>query len=239
MNRTLPENWIELQTAEDVAQAVTTHILQTADKAISEKGSFHLVTAGGSTPNRCYELLATQKSDWQNWHLYMGDERCYPADHSERNSVALQTHWLSKQTSIPQTQIHFMSTELGLEASAKEYNMVVESLFSSGECFDLCLLGMGEDGHTASLFPGHFYIENQYTVLEYQSPKPPSERLSLSFETLCNSQAVIKLITGKSKHDAVQQWLKGENLPVANVYGLKKTLTYLSSDVLSDNTGLA
>lgn len=228
----LPENWLVCDTAEDVAQTVTSCILQTADKAIKAKGSFHLVTAGGSTPNRCYELLARQTADWQNWHLYMGDERCYPVDHPERNSVALQTHWLSKQTSIPQAQIHFMSTELGLEASAREYNEIIEALFSSGESFDLCLLGMGEDGHTASLFPGHFYIEDQYTILERQSPKPPSERLSLSFETLSNSQTVIKLITGESKHDAVQQWLKGENLPIANVYGLEKTLTYLSSDVL-------
>lgn len=234
MNNALPDNWIELEDSEEIAQAVTTHILKEAEKAIAAKGSFNFVTAGGTTPNRCYELLAEQKADWQNWHLYMGDERCYPVNHPDRNSVALQQHWLSKQSSIPESQIHFMPTELGLENAAQQYNTIIEALFARGEQFDVSLLGMGEDGHTASLFPGHFYIEDQFTVLERQSPKPPEERLSLSYETLCSSQIVIKVVTGASKKDVVHQWLKGENLPIANIYGLEATFTYLSSDVLSD-----
>ncbi|BBN59628.1 hypothetical protein EI16_02270 [Hydrogenovibrio marinus] len=231
MNTSLPNNWIALQTAEDVAQKVTEQILLIAEQSISQKGSFHFITAGGSTPNRCYELLSKADSDWARWHIYMGDERCYPETHAERNSVALTQYWLGKQGQIPNDQIHFMPMELGLETASKAYNDIVHAVIDSVGCFDLCLLGMGEDGHTASLFPGHFYIEDQYTVLEHQSPKPPSERLSLSFETLCNSKTVIKIVTGASKHQAIQQWLKGENLPISNIYGLENTFTYLSEDV--------
>ncbi|MPQ76008.1 6-phosphogluconolactonase [Hydrogenovibrio sp. JE_KL2] len=232
MNTSLPNNWIALQTAEEVAQKVTEQVLLIADESISQKGSFHFITAGGTTPNRCYELLCEAEADWKRWHIYMGDERCYPATNAERNSFALTQHWLGKQKQIPNNQIHFMPTELGLEAASRAYNDIVHAVVGSVGCFDLCLLGMGEDGHTASLFPGHFYIEDQYTVLERQSPKPPNERLSLSFETLCNSKTVIKVVTGASKHPAIQQWLKGENLPISNIYGLENTFTYLSEDAL-------
>lgn len=233
VNTPLPENWLTMPTAEMIAQSIVDVILIAAKSAIESTGSFHLITAGGSTPNRCYELLSTQMADWKNWHLYMGDERCYSENHPDRNSVALTRHWLSKQNAIPKTQIHFMKTELGLTAAAEDYNPIVQNVFDTHGQFDLCLLGMGEDGHTASLFPGHFYIESQLTVMETQSPKPPKERLSLSFETLCQSTQVFKIITGASKQKAVQQWLKGDNLPIANVSGQQATYTYISQDAVA------
>jgi len=93
----LPENWFVFSEAESLAQQCVNDILHMAKQAIQQKGSFHFITAGGSTPNRCYQLLSEKQADWQHWHIYMGDERVLPFNHADRNSQALLTHWLNKQ----------------------------------------------------------------------------------------------------------------------------------------------
>lgn len=211
---TIPENWQLLATAEDVAETALQVILSAAEKAIAEKGSFHFVTAGGTTPNAIYAKLAALSDDalnWDAWHIYMGDERVLPANNSERNSKVLNDIWL-KDSKIPAQNQHLMRTELGLEASAEDYRQQI-----SGVSFDVVMLGMGEDGHTASLFPGHNVSAVAGVLCETDSPKMPPERISLSYECLGETQLLLKIITGASKQTPISQWLAGENLPINQV----------------------
>ncbi|BCN94392.1 hypothetical protein THMIRHAM_21770 [Thiomicrorhabdus immobilis] len=240
MANTLPENWLVFDEAEQLAQKLTSEILQIAQQAIQQKGAFHFVTAGGSTPNRCYQLLSQAQADWQYWHIYMGDERVLPFNHPERNSQALLNHWL-KNNLIPVKNIHFINTEAGAQKSAKAYAKLIASV----DHFDVCLLGMGEDGHTASLFPGHKdcesvqevfteQVHNQPSliIIENNSPKPPSQRVSLSYFAFNKCDLVIKLITGDGKREAVQLWLtEGAELPIQKVKG-KQTKVYISQEAL-------
>ena len=226
-----PPDWTVFDSAEDVAHFAVNQILDIAQQSIDLAGAFHLVTAGGTTPLQVYRQLLTHDSDtnidWSKWHIYMGDERCLPADDPERNSLALQQAWLNK-SSIPLKNQHFMPAEFGAKEAVNQYEKVVK-----GVVFDCVLLGMGEDGHTASLFPGHQHTEEQYQLVqtEYHSPKPPAERVTLSSACLSNSQNVIKLITGEGKRAAMQLWLEGKALPIKKVQG-QITLTLISKESL-------
>lgn len=243
MANTLPENWHLFDEAEQLAQQLTLEILQIAQQAIQQKGAFHFVTAGGSTPNRCYQLLSQAQADWQHWHIYMGDERVLPIDDNERNSQALLKNWLEK-ISIPPQNLHFMTVENGAEQAAYDY----ACLFDDVAEFDVCLLGMGEDGHTASLFPGHnesdtvqticceTVCENDFisapVIIENNSPKAPLQRVSLNYVAFSKCRLLIKLITGASKQTAVSQWLShNEPLPIALV-NAKQTKVYIDKAAL-------
>lgn len=221
----LPNHWIVLESVNDLTNKTVQKILEVAEAAIEEKGRFDFVTAGGRTTAICYELLKNQSADWSRWHIFMGDERVLPIDDIERNSKTLVDAWL-KHIDIPAENLHLMPTELGIEDSAQEYEKAVK-----GVRFDLTLLSIGEDGHTASLFPNHIYPENDWVVKEYDSPKPPSERISLSFKAIGQSQLVLKLISGAGKKEAVQKWLDGEMLPIAKATG-QKEMVFITEDAL-------
>ncbi|MCK5727869.1 MAG: 6-phosphogluconolactonase [Methylococcales bacterium] len=205
-------HWQHLDNTEILAQKAADLILKNAEHAIAEKGCFKLVLAGGSTPENAYRLLIKAKTDWGKWHIYYGDERTLAADHKDRNSKMAYEVFL-KHTAIPASQIHAMPTELGTEAAKKSYQAVVEAALP----FDLVLLGMGEDGHTASLFPDHFHDLDESVHAIYNSPKPPSERISLSVKTLGNSTQICFLISENNKQQALAAWKKGDNLPVASI----------------------
>ena len=204
--------WHTLETAGQVAQAAYQQILGAAKHAIAEHGRFKLVLAGGSTPEKVYRLLAKADADWSKWYIYYGDERCLPADHADRNSLMATQAFLEK-VDIPDAQIFTIPAELGPEQAAKKYQQIVASVLP----FDMVLLGMGEDGHTASLFPGHQHQEDELTHAVYNSPKPPPERVSISAKALSNTQQLIFLITGANKQEAVKNWRSGQDLPVATI----------------------
>ena len=184
-------HWHVLATADDVALAAYEHILAEANSAIAERGQFKLVLAGGTTPEKVYRLLAQADADWSKWFIYYGDERCLTADHAERNSVMAEQAFLSG-VAVTKTQIFTIPAELGNEQAALQYRQVVKDALP----FDLVLLGMGEDGHTASLFPGHQHDTEELVHAVYNSPKPPSERVSISAKALSNSGQVIFIVTG-------------------------------------------
>ncbi|MSS75581.1 MAG: 6-phosphogluconolactonase [Methyloglobulus sp.] len=204
--------WNTLETADDVALATYKHILDAAKSAIAERGQFKLVLAGGTTPEKVYRLLAQSDADWSKWLIYYGDERCLPVDHAERNSVMAEQAFLSK-VAIPKSQIFTIPAELGNEQAAVQYRQIVKDVLP----FDLVLLGMGEDGHTASLFPGHQHNSDELAHAVYGSPKPPPERVSISAKALGNARQVIFLITGANKQEAVKLWRSGYALPVASI----------------------
>ena len=205
-------NWCVLDNADAVARAACQHILSLADEAIKHNGAFRLVVAGGTTPRMAYRMLAKANTDWSRWHIYIGDERCLPATDPERNSRML-AQVLTNHVPIPKKQIHLIPAELGPKKAAKRYS----KLLRKQPLFDLVLLGIGEDGHTASLFPGHDHPEGVAAVAVHNAPKPPPERVSLSAETLSHCRHLLFLITGRGKHAAMTAWRKGENLPVAQI----------------------
>ncbi len=207
----LPDGWRVLRDAEAVARACCEHILDAAQTAIAARGEFRLVLSGGRTPLRTYERLAGANADWDRWSLYYGDERCVPVHDRQRNSRGVEQAWLDP-AGFPADRHFPMPAQLGAEAGAAAYGAVV----AAARPFDLVLLGIGEDGHVASLFPGH--AEQSGAVVAVKAaPKPPPERVSLNYPTLCATREVLILVTGAGKRDAARRWLRGEDLPVARI----------------------
>lgn len=206
--------WHRFNSSEEIYQAAVSRILQTAKEAIAQHGHFRIVLAGGSTPKAVYEMLAKQQADWAKWHVFHNDDRCLPVDHPERNSKMARDAWLS-HVAIPEAQIHDIPAELGNVAGAKAY---AETLKDVG-AFDLVILGLGEDGHTASLFPDHPVDNSADVVPVFDAPKPPADRITMSQNRLNNATEVLFLVTGAGKQEAVDQWRSGVAIPATLVTG--------------------
>lgn len=208
-------HWHSYASSTELEQTVVREILHSAQRSISQRGAFHIVLAGGSSPRRIYEILRNMHADWAAWHIYIGDERCLPSGHAERNSRMAALAWLD-HVAIPAQQIHFIPAELGAEVAASRYAQIVNRV----EQFDLVLLGLGEDGHTASLFPEHDWGTASgapSTLVIHDSPKPPSDRVSLSAHRLSTARQVIFLVTGEPKRQAVTNWRNGVGIPAASI----------------------
>ena len=209
-----PTRWHVFKDATAVAEAAVQRILPAARKAIAERGEFRIVLAGGSTPESCYRLLADADCDWTHWQVYFGDERCLPRDDTARNSFMATTAWLGA-VSIPADNIHPIVAELGAEAAAQAYRPLVRAALP----FDMVLLGIGEDGHTASLFPGQHHAEEELVHAVHNAPKPPPDRVSLGVSALGSAREILVLVTGAGKQAAIQGWRSGASLPVAQIGG--------------------
>lgn len=201
-------NW-QIETDDDaVCAAACDRIASAADDAIARRGTFHLVLAGGRTPIQIYGRLAATDRQWERWALYLGDERCLPADDPERNSRQIEATGLCERVGawwpIP--------TERGCTNAAVDYRATVDR----ARPFDLVLLGMGPDGHTASLFPGHDWPDETVFAID-NSPKPPADRVTLGVNTLQDCRAMLAIVTGKDKARSVRQWRSGADLPIARV----------------------
>lgn len=214
--------WCVFPTAEDVAIAARDEILQLAQNTLKSHKEFRIVLAGGSSSEHVYSLLANENIDWSRWQLYLGDERCKPIDHPERNSQMIQRTLLD-HIAIPENNIHFIPAEHGAEIAARLYAEEIKNALP----FDLVMLGMGEDGHTASLFPHHVHHSQESVHAVFDSPKPPPERVSLSFSSINNSHVCLIITTGEGKQEAIKQWKSGQNLPISRVAskGITKVLT--------------
>jgi 6-phosphogluconolactonase len=159
-------------------------------------------------------LLSRAATNWSRWHIYFGDERCLAPDDPERNSKAAARAWLDL-VPIPAENIHPIPAERGAKAAAEAYAPLVEAALP----FDLVILGMGEDGHTASLFPGQAHPAAELTHAVHNAPKPPPDRVSLSAHALSQARGILILVTGTGKSDAVSAWKAGAPLPVATIRG--------------------
>ncbi len=212
----------------DIVAHALTRVEACARTALQERGAFHLVLAGGNTPRALYQRLQELDTDWSRWHIWYGDERCLPADDAERNSRMAGAAGLDTSP-IPREQIHDIPAELGAVVAAQYY----ATTLSEQGAFDLVLLGLGEDGHTASLFPGHVDAETASDVVPvFNAPKPPPERVSLSVRRLSQTHAVLFLITGAAKRAAVQSWRCGEALPAALICPDSSVEALLTPEVL-------
>lgn len=200
--------WHLFHSQADINQAALDTILKAADKAIKQYGSFLIVLAGGSTPKNVYALLAKAKADWANWHIYHNDDRCLPVDHHDRNSKMARDVWLN-HVPIPADQIHDIPAELGNVAGAEAYAQTLAGVRS----FDLVILGLGEDGHTASLFPNQAVDNSAAVVPVFNAPKPPAERITMSQNRLNHADKALFLVTGAGKQEAVDNWRAGVAIP--------------------------
>jgi 6-phosphogluconolactonase len=201
-----------LRDADAVAAEVARQILAAAAEAIGARGRFALVLAGGRTPLAAYNLLVGEDADWDRWHIFLGDERCLAASEPGRNSVSAAKAFVDR-VPIPADNVHWIRAELGSQPAAEAYESVVAPVLP----FDLVLLGMGEDGHTASLFPGHRWPDGPLVIPVKGAPKPPPERVSLTPGALARCRQMLILITGADKRDAVEAWRRGADLPVVRV----------------------
>ena len=207
--------WHGYNTTDEVDQAAAQAILHAAQQAISQRGLFRIVLAGGTSPRRVYELLRKADTDWAAWHIYFGDERCLPPDHAERNSLMAAQSWLD-HVAIPREQIYPIPAESGAEIAAHKYAQTVSGI----ELFDMVLLGLGEDGHTASLFPDHEWgntPDAPAAIAVFDSPKPPPQRVSLSAHRLAAAHQVLFLVTGEGKRQAIKNWRNGVGIPAAAI----------------------
>jgi 6-phosphogluconolactonase len=193
-----------------VAAAAAAAIRTASAETLSKRQRFRILLAGGSTPLAAYRLLAREELSWQRWEVYFGDERCLPPDDSGRNSRAAREAFLDA-VAIPPTQVFPIPAELGAEAAAASYCARIEPALP----FDLVLLGMGEDGHTASLFPGLDVDNSRLVIPVHGAPKPPPERVSLTFSALSACRRMLILVTGPGKRKALRAWRRGDPLPVA------------------------
>jgi 6-phosphogluconolactonase len=188
-----------LANAEEVAEDAAADIAQAL-----RDGARSLVLAGGTTPRRCYELLAQLDVEWGRVSVLFGDERCVPPLDPESNYRMAKEVLLDR---VLPGSVYRIPAELGPDEGADLYAEVVEFVAP----FDIVVLGVGEDGHTASLFPGHPALKaDGLTVGIHDAPKPPPERVSLTLEVIRDSRRVIILATGAGKADAVARAKRGE-----------------------------
>src|SRR5512135_2066749 len=207
--------WHEFDTRTAFEQAASRFILQNAELSITARGAFRIVLAGGNTPRNIYRALRTAATDWSAWHIYFGDERCLPADDRERNSAMARSAWLD-HVAIPARQIHPIPAELGAAAAAARYAQEVAAV----DEFDLVLLGLSEDGHTASLFAGKDWgkAEDAPPVLAvHDAPKPPSDRVTLSARRFSKTRKAMFLVAGEDKRDALQRLIAGERIAASAI----------------------
>ncbi len=224
--------WLPVANVAELERAACRRIIDAAERAIKLRGKFLIVLAGGNTPRGAYRLLREQNADWAHWHVYFGDERCLPADDVGRNSKMAADEWLD-HVPIPKDQVHPIPAELGPAAAALAY---ADTLRDVGE-FDLVLLGLGDDGHTASLFPNNDWgtaPDAPAVLAVFNAPKPLPERVSLSAARLSHAREVLFLIAGESKREAVKRWRAGEDIPARAIRPRAGVDVLLEAKLLSE-----
>ncbi len=220
----MPEEWSNIKIQPDKATLVrytAERIVRMATATLQENDTFSIALSGGSTPRPVYELLATEYASYVEWdriHLFWGDERCVPPDDAQSNyHMARQA--LIDRVPIPEANIHRMRGEDEPERAATAYEAELQGFFGTvgtdGEWFDLTLLGMGDDGHTASLFPGTKALhEREKMVLAHHvQAKGDLWRLTLTVPAILRSANIMFLIAGEDKAPALRQVLHGNHAP--------------------------
>jgi 6-phosphogluconolactonase len=212
--------------------------LKISSQAIAEKGSFTAALSGGKTPVEFYKRLAASKDilSWDRTHLFLADERFVPPSHNESNYGLIKEHLLS-HVKIPDENVHRIQTEkITLEQSARRYEEDIRRFFcidgSSVPQFDLIMLGIGEDGHTASLFPGKSSLhERTRLAIPVIAEKFPGERITLTLPVINNARKIIFLVSGRVKAKVMKEILEDQqgSLPVSRVHP-KQGMVYFVID---------
>lgn len=199
----------QAQMARSLADMLSTEI----QKAIQIRGACHMVFPGGNSPRPVLSYLQKRSIDWSLLYLYPSDERCVPVNDPERNDMLIEDFFFNK-VPLPAENLRRMPAELGPDEGARKYN----ELLCTVPRFDIALLGMGPDGHTASLFPGNeALLLNEEAVPVFNAPKIPAERISLSVSRLTNSRERWFIVNDSQKKHIMDQVIKGEDFPIGRI----------------------
>jgi 6-phosphogluconolactonase len=191
-------------------------------EARAARGIAHAALAGGNTPRRAYELLAPMIEDWSDIHVWFGDERCVAPDDPDSNYLMVKQSLLA-HAGIDESHVHRIRGELGPEAGAVQYAQELQATVATDDrglpILDVALLGLGEDGHTASLFAGGSALKatGAICVGVTDAPKPPPERITLTLDVLRAARRCVLLASGASKAGPVAAVLAGPdpNVPAS------------------------
>ncbi|KAF5795476.1 putative 6-phosphogluconolactonase [Helianthus annuus] len=222
-----------------------------SQKFTQQKASFTVVVSGGSLIKSLRKLVESpyvDSIDWSKWHMFWVDERVVPKDHPDSNYLLAYDCFLSK-VPIPPGNVHAINDALSAEAAADDYethikHLVHNGIISTSETtgipkFDLMLLGMGPDGHVASLFPGHPLLaeKSKWITFIKESPKPPPERITFTFPVINSSANVALVVAGAGKahpvHVALGNGQEPEPLPVQMVAPEGQLTWFLDKDAAS------
>lgn len=209
-----------------------------ATDAVARRGRFSMVLAGGNTPRALYQVLArdyVERIDWSRTQVFFGDERCVPPDHKDSN-YAMARETLLSRVPVPAGNVHQMDGRLGAAHGAEDYERVLRNFFRAAPTatFDMVLLGMGADGHTLSLFPGHdFQADSGRWVVPALAPAgaPGPERITLTLDAVAGAGHAAFLVAGKDKSAALREVRRatqlGDGPPAARVKCKGELVWYL------------
>lgn len=202
-----------------LARTAAELFVKLAAQAVSARGQFRVLLAGGTTPQALYALLATAeyrfRVDWDRVAFFFGDERAVPPDHPQSN-YRMANEVLFRPLGIAESSIHRMNADAeDLYAAAAAYEDELRASFGAFTRFDLVLLGMGSDGHTASLFPGSPLLKEQsrWVAPVLDAPKPPPRRLTVTLPVLNTGRQVLFMVAGRRKAPALREVLEGTAPP--------------------------
>jgi 6-phosphogluconolactonase len=240
--------------AEATAARAAVEIAREVRRARELRGVAHLVLSGGSTPKRTYELLAGELQDWDGVEIWFADERCVPPQDEESN-YRLAAETLLRPAGIDPTRVHRMEGELGPDEGARRYAAALQANLAPAGApppgapsgvsttanenppvLDLIVLGIGPDGHVASLFPGAPTLdagERAVCLPVHDSPKPPPERITLSLAVLRAARRCLLLATGAGKADAIAAALAEPSRHVPASLLRRERLTVIVDDAAS------
>jgi 6-phosphogluconolactonase len=208
---------LHLLPLQDLGGAAALYVSHLSAQAVTSRGRFSVALSGGSLIKLlCPPLITLPLStsiNWSAWHIFWADERCVPLAHPDSN-YRLAREYLFDHVPIPSNQIYPVETSLDPAAAATAYQATLGRVLQPAPTqiprFDLILLGLGEDGHTASLFPGHSLLNEteRWVAPVFNSPKPPPKRVTLTLPVINDARQVLFLVTGSSKADALQRVLQ-------------------------------
>jgi 6-phosphogluconolactonase len=206
-----------LPDARSLVNRAAAHFIRLADEAIQHSGCFNVALSGGSTPKQLYAALTKQpltgQVDWRRVHFFWGDERCVPPDHPDSNYRMAHENLLT-HIPLPSENVYRIHGELSSDVAAHSYEDELRRMFVGKlPRFDLILLGLGEDGHTASLFPGTPAVREDVrwaVAVQHDSPPLPLvDRVTLTLPVLNAAREVIFLVSGAGKAERLAQVLNG------------------------------
>ncbi len=216
---------------EELAIALANWIEVLIRKTLEVKDQFSIALSGGETPKKLYQKLASdpyrEKIKWGRLHIFWGDERVVPFN-DERSNAKMAYDNLLSQVNIPTEQVHSIWTDIPPEQSAKQYEKILHQYFDDKQTtFDLVLLGLGEDGHTLSLFPGSKILQDGSSWVNAVDSKEKGERITLMPAVVNRSSAVAFLVKGKNKAKVLQNILEekeSQNYPAQVIQPLNGEL---------------
>jgi 6-phosphogluconolactonase len=221
---------------EAVAARAAREIASHLSSAVERRGIAHLALSGGTTPGRTYELLGAAMSEWDSMHLWFADERCVPPEDRESNFL-LANQTLLRDAPLAPERIHRMQGELGPQEGAQLYASELQGILPANEApvpvLDMIVLGIGPDGHVASLFPGAQTLDAGDEAIclgVLDSPKPPPQRITLSLAVLRAARRCLLLASGSSKADAVSAALAEPSRHVPASLLRRERLTMIVDD---------